>query len=133
MAEVGELEHERGYEATDVQLRWPLLVAVILVIGLAATLFCGHALLQALFKERSMPRATQLDRTAIVPPLPHLERTPRETLTAVRSREEQLLETFGWVDRSRGLARIPIEDAMRVMAQRGWPAPEAGTQSKGRQ
>jgi len=132
MAERAQLEHERGYEAADIQLRWPLLVAVILVIGLVVTLFCSRTLLQTLITERRLPPATQLERAAIVPPRPRLERTLKETLTAVRSHEEQLLETSAWIDRSRGLARIPIEDAMRVMAQRGWPTPGAGNQFGGR-
>jgi hypothetical protein len=31
------------------------------------------------------------------------------------------LESSGWVDRERGVAHIPIERAMAMLAERGWP------------
>jgi hypothetical protein len=42
-------------------------------------------------------------------------------LERLRAREEAILGSYGWVDREAGIARIPIEDAMAVLAERGWP------------
>jgi hypothetical protein len=131
MAERTQDEQERGYEAADVQIEWPLVAAASLILGLAVTFFLSRAMLDLFVSERGRPPATQLERSAIVPPSPHLERTPTETLAAVRAHEEALLVTLGWVDRSRGVVRIPIEDAMRLMATRGWPAPETDHESAG--
>lgn len=36
------------------------------------------------------------------------------------------LDGYGWVDRARGLVRIPIGAAMDLLAERGWPPPDTG-------
>jgi topoisomerase IA-like protein len=32
-----------------------------------------------------------------------------------------VLESYGWVDKDKGVVRIPIEEAMRLIAERGLP------------
>jgi hypothetical protein len=43
----------------------------------------------------------------------------------LKAYESRVLATPAWVDRRAGIARIPIEDALRLVAQRGvlpsWP------------
>jgi hypothetical protein len=39
----------------------------------------------------------------------------------MREYEEQRLRTAGWIDRQAGVAHIPIEQAMDLVAQRGLP------------
>lgn len=39
----------------------------------------------------------------------------------MRRQYEQHLTQYGWVDEERGIARIPIEEAMRIVAQEGLP------------
>lgn len=43
--------------------------------------------------------------------------TPVEQLRALRAEEQRLLTSYGWVDRSAGLVRIPIERAMDVLIE----------------
>ncbi|MER8607807.1 hypothetical protein NKH48_29585, partial [Mesorhizobium sp. M1233] len=64
---------------------------------------------------------------------PALQRFPEDDLAAFRKAEEQELNKVGWVDRTAGIARIPIEDAMWAIVSHGlpnWgqpaPAPRAG-------
>jgi hypothetical protein len=45
----------------------------------------------------------------------------QSTLERLRAREERLLGSYGWVDPDAGIARIPIEDAMHLLAGQGWP------------
>jgi hypothetical protein len=40
----------------------------------------------------------------------------------LRDREDELLTSYGWVDRNAGVVRIPIEEAMKIVVQRGLPA-----------
>jgi hypothetical protein len=54
-------------------------------------------------------------------PQPRLETDERGELSSVRSREEQTLNSYGWVDEKAGTVRIPIERAMELTAQRGLP------------
>jgi hypothetical protein len=61
------------------------------------------------------------DESALEPPSPRLQVTPVLDLAAFRGRENQVLDTYGWVDKERGVARIPVEEAMRLVAERGLP------------
>jgi hypothetical protein len=54
-------------------------------------------------------------------PSPQLEIDERTQLDQIRSKEEETLATYGWVDQKAGVVRIPIERAMDLIAQRGLP------------
>lgn len=49
---------------------------------------------------------------------------PAAELEAVRARAAERLSAVEWVDREAGVARIDIESAMRLLAERGWAAPD---------
>jgi hypothetical protein len=55
------------------------------------------------------------------PPEPRLQTAPREDLRELRASEDELLSTYGWVDRNAGIVRIPINEAMRLTLERGLP------------
>ena len=52
-------------------------------------------------------------------PEPALQKNPRDDLTRFELLQRAALSGYDWVDQSRGLARIPIEEAMRIIASRG--------------
>jgi hypothetical protein len=52
-------------------------------------------------------------------PEPTLQISPQEDLGRFQREQRAALDGFTWVDRGREIARIPIEDAMRVVAARG--------------
>jgi len=56
-----------------------------------------------------------------VPPEPRLQTHPREDLLALRAREDAVLNSYGWVDKTAGVVRIPIDEAIKLTAQRGLP------------
>ena len=56
------------------------------------------------------------------PPEPRLQTDPRQDLADLRAREDQLLGSYGWVDKNAGVVRIPIEAAMKLTLERGLPA-----------
>jgi hypothetical protein len=61
-------------------------------------------------------------------PEPRLERNERIEINDFRLKEEQTLNSYGWVDEKSGVVRIPIDRAMQLVAQRGLPTtPKAGT------
>jgi hypothetical protein len=61
-------------------------------------------------------------------PQPRLERNERIEIRDFRLKEEQTLNSYGWLDEKAGAVRIPIERAMQLVAQRGLPTiPKAGT------
>jgi len=58
---------------------------------------------------------------------PRLEINERTEINQFRLQEEQRLHSYGWVDESAGVAHIPIDRAMQLIAQRGLPTtPKAG-------
>jgi len=60
-------------------------------------------------------------------PQPRLETNERLEINDFRLKEEQTLDTYGWVDQKTGVARIPIRRAMQLIVQRGLPTtPKAG-------
>ncbi|ARP65684.1 hypothetical protein A9K65_021795 [Mesorhizobium sp. WSM1497] len=52
---------------------------------------------------------------------PAMQRFPAIDLAAFRDREDKELAKLGWVDRAAGIARIPIGDAMELVARNGLP------------
>ena len=54
-------------------------------------------------------------------PLPRLETNELGQLNDQRLQEENILNTYGWVDQKAGIAHVPIDRAMQLLAQRGLP------------
>lgn len=52
-------------------------------------------------------------------PGPALQKNPQDDLRRFESTQRDALSGYGWVDRSKGLARIPIEEAIRIVVARG--------------
>ena len=60
-------------------------------------------------------------------PQPRLETNERLEITDFRLQEEKKLNSYDWIDQKAGIARIPIERAMQLLAQRGLPTrPQPG-------
>jgi hypothetical protein len=57
-----------------------------------------------------------------LPPEPRLQTNPRADLADLRAQEENVLNTYGWVDKNASVVRIPIAEAMKLTVQRGLPA-----------
>jgi hypothetical protein len=55
------------------------------------------------------------------PPLPRLETDPAQDLARYREEQRKGLDGYGWVDRPAGVVHIPIDEAMRIVAERGLP------------
>ena len=106
-----------GYETSDAP---PWLVAS-LAIGGAAFILLTPLILQALNPVHE--RAAQLGQR---PPEPQLQIDAKSDLTSFRRHEQSQLDALGFVDRDQNLVRIPIADAMRIVARHGlpgWPGP----------
>jgi hypothetical protein len=57
------------------------------------------------------------------PPAPVLQTDPVTDMTAMREREDRELNQAAWIDRRQGLVRLPLADAIDIVAARG-VAPE---------
>jgi len=52
-------------------------------------------------------------------PLPRLQTQPFKDVHTLKREQFEMLSSYGWVDQGTGVVRIPIEDAMRILAERG--------------
>ena len=112
------------YEHTDAQVGpmmkfalWLVISAVIVHVGLAAM----YWLLIRESSERVDAARYPLAVNAPprLPPEPRLQQFPRNELYQFRTKEDAQLHSYGWVDKNAGTVHIPIEDAMRLMLDRG--------------
>jgi hypothetical protein len=78
------------------------------------------------FAQPLLQRARDLP-TPEAPPAPRLQPSPLADLAAERAREESALAGYGRVDAKQGIARIPIERAMAILAERAGHAQREGS------
>jgi len=107
------------HEATDIG---PHLIWAGVTLLLVSVVFLALVVLWL------YPGATT-DRTLRLPlpryPDPQLQPNPAADMARFRDEEMRQLNGAGWIDKAKGIAHIPIADAMRKIAQEnipGWPA-----------
>lgn len=102
-------------------------VAAIMWTGVAICVALTLAALAAYAFEREfMPMPAEEGPNASRPYAiegPVLESAPSAERDAYMANKERQLHTYAWIDPVHGIARIPIEDAMRILAERGTKAP----------
>jgi hypothetical protein len=59
-----------------------------------------------------------------LPAAPRLQQIPSKELYDFRTKENEELQSYGWVDKNAGTVHIPIDDAMRLILERGLPSRE---------
>jgi hypothetical protein len=59
-------------------------------------------------------------------PTPFLQTQPFQDIYTLRQSEAEKLAGYGWVDKEGGVTRIPIDRAMELMIQRGFPTRPGG-------
>ena len=107
---------ERSHEADGANVRGALLAAA----GLVAALLVVLGALRLWTGTR--PDAGEPAAPEPAPSSPG----PLDDLPAIRAElyggQRRRLSAYGWVDEARGIAHVPIEEAMRRIAERGWPS-----------
>jgi hypothetical protein len=123
-----------AHEASDVNIRAifgfggglaVLAIIVAVVVGLLFGYFTRRE--DRVAGRRAYPLAASQDER--LPPEPRLQTTPRQDLQDLRAAEEATLKGYQWVDRSAGVVRIPIDEAMKLTLQRGLPARQQTTET----
>ncbi len=56
-----------------------------------------------------------------IPPAPRIEEHPAIEIQQLHSQENDILSTYGWTDKKAGVVRIPIDRAMELQLERGFP------------
>jgi hypothetical protein len=143
-----------GFERTDANVTGIMVFLTALAIFVAVTGFLCYGIgkvINAHMNKEDGPnskwtRTVDVRQLGNMPSSPELQNkmaeitqtfpTPRvqtddgnQDVADLHAREDLLLSNYSWVDQSKGTVRIPIDEAMELIAQRGLPvAPAVQTQ-----
>jgi len=112
-------KHRAGFEESDVNVFAVGKVGIaLLLVTILAMALVGGVFNYLKSMEGGEAKATD---PAKVFPEPQLEKTPIPDLKAVRAAEDRVLTTYDWVDKQKGVVRIPIAQAMDMVVKKGLP------------
>ncbi|HWI58284.1 MAG TPA: hypothetical protein VNZ22_13735, partial [Bacillota bacterium] len=125
----GPQEGGAGHETRDLSVPWVFgIVGFLAVSGIAIQFILAGMLSGLKSKPAPRDRFTPIEqvRRAAGPPAqyPRLQVSPPADLQTFRQREETELDTYGWVNQSSGVVRLPIERAMDLLMEQGLPVRE---------
>ncbi len=110
-----------GHEQSDADVISLFRIAVALFLCTALT-FVGIWFFMRVLVVKELAREKPLaPQTAGAIPEPRLEVQSSVGLERLRAAEEKQLSSYGWIDRDAGIARISIDRAMQLIAERGLP------------
>jgi len=124
----GAAPQHPGYETKDAPvgriflIGLGLLTLIVVVMGVMWVLFnafTGHA------PHPVNPPSAMMEQN-VLPPEPRLQPDPAADLQKFLASEDSLLNSYGWVNKKSGIARIPIDSAMKLALKNGFPVRETG-------
>jgi hypothetical protein len=142
-----EHSHERSlrhadvsFEAKDINtrtiLKYLLALALCVMVSFAACIYVFRAASEAAVdSERQLPPSHR-NVGATLPPEPRLQGVPghpTDPQLDLRNKIKEDTEAnqeLGYVDKQAGIARIPVEEAVKIIVSKGWPAPAPEAEKK---
>lgn len=115
-----------AFERRDVKVRTILLFGAAVTAGLVVAFAFVGVLVHGLGDAPSPEDRGEI-REGI-----RLEVHPGEEGRRLREEAAARLSGYEWVDARAGRARIPVERAMDILVQRGWPEEDSGPNGDGR-
>jgi len=112
-----------GHELSDLKPRNIALFGVALAAIIAAALIASYAVFTFFYSSvtRSRPLPSPLSYSREPTPEPRLLVKAGDDLKAMRAQESKILNSYDWVDREKGIVRLPITRAIDLLAQKGLP------------
>jgi hypothetical protein len=109
----------------DVNFKGILAFLGLLVLALAGVYLVITTMWRALERharkndEQTMRQAPSLAAASTRPyfPAPREQPVPLADLETLRAREEAELNSYGWIDKTSGLVRMPIDRAIELLSQ----------------
>jgi len=120
-----ESNNDPGYETRDLPA-WSIAATIAgVLVGAAASAALASVLVMWFADRKPAPKAP-LEAVRQVPPAPRLSVDPQADGNAVNRAAMDKLEGYAWADRDAGKVRIPIERAMQLLVEQGWPDQDQG-------
>jgi hypothetical protein len=116
-------QHPPGHEMRDARIA-PI---VLTGAGLALTVAIVGLIVYGVFQYLETHPATSARANPMsaeesqIPPAPRIEEHPAIEIQQLHSQENSILSTYGWTDKKAGVVRIPIDRAMELQLERGFP------------
>jgi hypothetical protein len=130
-------QHRATHETSDVHIgtlvKFIVILAISCVIILIAMKYYSN-FLEGQEEQAELPPASRVNPpgTRRLPPMPRLqgapgsEQLPMDEMKKVREEQNLAVTHYSWVDKSAGIVRIPIEEAKKIILERGMPARTGG-------
>jgi hypothetical protein len=118
-------EHEESDVNTRAILGFGLALAVLALVVQVFLWWLQGFLATRIDRAQTTVYPMASGRQDQLPPEPRLQNNPQQELRDLHSRQQSRLTGYSWVNKEGGIARIPIEDAMRIVVQRGLPTRES--------
>jgi hypothetical protein len=115
-----------GYETEDVKGRGIIISGGVLIIIMVITMLLISSLtgyLEGLAEQGDEPLSPLIESQP-TPVGARLQQSPPADMKAFRVEQQEVLQSYQWVDKSNGVVRIPIERAMQLTIERGLPVRE---------
>jgi hypothetical protein len=100
------------YTGKDLDLRGLAWGAAIIAGGIVCALAAGALVLREQGPAANTPPHAFQGATPLLQPAPQPDRV------RYLAEKRRVLDSYGWVDRRAGIARIPLDEAMKLMAAR---------------
>ena len=117
-----------GHERRDVSIKSVVLFGVYLTVAAVAVHVAIWVLWGQLNRAADRANTSEYPMAATapsqLPPAPRLQVQPREEMKALRRDEERALGSYGWIDRTAGIVRLPVDRAVELVLERGLPVRE---------
>jgi hypothetical protein len=133
MATSPKVAPQGRYEKSDASPRGLLYFALIMAAILAATALSLIGLFKY-FQKAENPGsyiAAPFAGAQPLPPPPRIQPDPGADMQGYRQSQQDLLNTYGWIDRQNGVVRMPIDRAMELLLERGLPTRSTSTPENG--
>src|SRR5665213_3563651 len=122
-----ELHPGVSHERRDVNVFQVSAFGIGLLLCCIVVVFAMWAMFDFLFaredaKNAGNPAALMMKDRNTLPPQPRLQAEPRVELKQLKSDEDAILNSYGWIDPDKGIVRIPIDQAIDIVAAKGLPS-----------
>jgi hypothetical protein len=119
------LDNHPGHEIDDVNAGGILKTAGVLGAFLVVVYLVLRIAMGDFSSIDSRIRSADSNRDQAAPASPRLQVDPATELAGLREEERKGMNSYQWVDRKAGIARIPVDRAMEIVARSGLPKPSA--------
>ena len=112
----------RSHETRDANIRNLIIFAVGLALMVIAGLVVSRGIFHYFTSSQGLgPPASPFENVRMLPSGPRLQVAAPQDLAHYQRAQDEILNSYGWVDRQAGTVRIPIGRAVDILLQKGLP------------